>query len=116
MDANTLVGFVGAIGIGGMIISGVQLWNENRNKRKQRLFDEKKMAYLEYMNAIQKSQFMPEKEGRWLREVAMGRLELFANQNVLEQLEVGRSLHNADLTIFLKELFKRMRQDLDSYY
>ncbi len=107
---------MGAFGIGSLVTAGIQILNENRNKRKQRLFDEKKMAYLEYIKAMQESQFLSQKEGAWLRTAAMGRLELFANQNVLDQLEMVSSLRNTDLTMPLKELFKRMRRDLDSYY
>ena len=115
MDWNILIAGLGGIGFGSLVTTGIQLINDNRNRRINRIFDEKKLAYLEYIKVISESQLMIDKEGSWKRTSAMARIELFGNDEVLKKLETVSSIKGGDLTVPLKELLKAMREDLKTY-
>lgn len=115
MDWNIIIAGLGGIGFGGLITTAIQLINDNRNKKITRIFEEKKLAYLEYIKVISDSQFMPVKEGSWKRTSAMARIELFGSDDVLKKLDVVSTIKGGDLKEPLKELFKAMREDLKTY-
>jgi hypothetical protein len=43
----------------------------------------------------------------------MARIELFGSEEVLKELNIVSQIHNSDLTVPLKNLFKVMRKDLN---
>ncbi len=49
MDWNIVIAGLGGIGFGSLVTTGIQLINDNRNKKINRIFEEKKTAYLEYI-------------------------------------------------------------------
>lgn len=115
MDWNIVIAGLGGIGFGSLVTTGIQLINDNRNKKINRIFEEKKTAYLEYIKIISESQFMPEKEGSWKRTTSMARIDLFGSDDVLDKLEIVSSIKDGDLKEPLKNLFKAMREDLKTY-
>jgi len=115
MDWNIVIAGLGGIGFGSLITTAIQLINDNRNKKKNRIFEEKKLAYLEYIKIISESQLMPDKEASWKRTSAMARIELFGSDDVLKKLDAVSTIKGGDLTKPLKELFKAMREDLKTY-
>ena len=115
MDWNIVIAGLGGIGFGSFITTAIQLINDNRNKKINRVFEEKKLAYLEYIKIISESQLMQDKEGSWKRTSAMARIELFGSDNVLKKLDAVSTIKGGDLKEPLKELFKAMREDLKTY-
>lgn len=114
MDWNIFSVALGALGLGSLLTAGLQIFYQRKKDRENRTFEEKKQAYLEYIKAVQESQTMQNsKEAAWKRTAAMARIELFGSEEVLKALEIVSQVHNADLTMPLKKLFKAMRKDLN---
>ena len=114
MDWSILSALLGGMGFGSLLTTSIQILHQRKRDRENRTFEEKKQAYLEYIKAIQESQTMQNpKEAAWKRTAAMARIELFGSEEVLKALEIVSQVHNADLTMPLKKLFKAMRKDLN---
>lgn len=114
MDWSLLSALLGGVGFGSLLTTGLQIFYQRKKEKEHRIFEEKKLAYLEYIRVIQESQTMSDpKEAAWKRTAAMARVELFGSEEVLRRLDIVSQIHNADLTVALKELFKAMRNDLN---
>ncbi|AIJ09268.1 hypothetical protein [Edwardsiella anguillarum] len=59
MDYNTLLGIIGGLGIGTILNSIMSNFLAKKTKQKERLYEEKKSAYLGLLSAIHKAAAMP---------------------------------------------------------
>jgi hypothetical protein len=112
MDISTFSAFLGGFGVGGVITTLVKDYVDNRRMLKQRVFEEKRDAYVNYLNVAATSQTMPGKESLWARTAAIERVRLCGNLEVVRLLEiVSKSPPNSPRNA-VDELLKAMRSDL----
>ena len=109
MDISSLIG---GLGIGSVLTLFLKEYFDNRKTISKRLFEEKREAYLNYLNTVARTQTMSDVEALWARTLAMKRINLCGSDevssllNVVSKLEPGAGLAPFD------ELIKAMRKDL----
>ena len=114
MDWSVFSALLGGMGVGSLLTTCVQIFFQRKKEKEGRAFEEKKLAYLEYIKVIQESQFMRNpKEAAWKRTAAMARIELFGGKEVLKEMEMISQIHEGDLAVPLKNLLSAMRSDLN---
>jgi hypothetical protein len=108
MDLTSLVG---GLGIGSMVTLFLKEYFDKRRIVAQREFEEKKGAYVNYLDIVARSQAMPAQEGFWARTSATERIKLCGSRDVLRLLKIA---HNAppDSKNEVDALFEAMRNDL----
>jgi len=109
MDIST---FLGGLGIGGVIATLVKGYLDNRRMLKQRFFEEKRDAYVNYLMVVATSQTMPSKEALWARTAAIERVMLCGNPEVVRLLEIVSNTPPDSPRDTVNELLKAMRADL----
>ncbi len=115
MDIPTISAFstfLGGLGIGGVITTLVKGYVDNRRMLKQRVFEEKRDAYVNYLNVAATSQTMPTKEALWARTAAIERVRLCGNLEVVRLLEIVSNSPPDAPRNAIYELLKAMRADL----
>jgi len=116
MDWTTFPVLLGGLGIGSLLTTVLQISHQDNKDRKNRIFREKKIAYLRYIKVIPESQTMENKKAAgWQRTAAMAHVKLFGSEEVLKCVDILSKLHHVDLTQPLENLFKAMREDLHTY-
>lgn len=87
MDIASLIS---GLGIGGIIASTittiVNFKLENRKISSNRAFEEKRSAYISYLDVISRSQTMPAKEAMWARTSAIERIRICGSAEVVDIL------------------------------
>ncbi|MBU1041174.1 MAG: hypothetical protein KKF77_08755 [Proteobacteria bacterium] len=109
MEYSTLVG---GLGIGGVVTTFVKAYLDNRQMKTKRVFEEKRDAYVNYLNVAAISQTMPTKEALWARTAAIERVRLCGNLEVVRLLEIVSNTPPHSPRDAVNELLKAMRADL----
>jgi hypothetical protein len=109
MDISSLIG---GLGIGSVITLFLKEYFNNKKILSQRAFEEKREAYIAYLNTAGRSQTMPAEEALWARTAAMERIHLCGSFKVIQLLDiVGRTPSGAPRDN-IHALIQAMRDDL----
>ncbi|MES9997244.1 hypothetical protein [Desulfovibrio aminophilus] len=114
MDWSSLYGLLGAFGVGSLFATILKAWSDNRRMLTQRIFEEKRDAYINYLNIVATSQTMPEKEALWARTAAIERIHLCGSPEVLRRLAIVTATPPNSPRKPVDELVQAMRADLFS--
>lgn len=109
MDIYSLIG---GLGLGSILTLLIKEYLNNKKTMSQRAFEEKKEAYIAYLNIALRSQTMPEKQAIWERTAAMERIKLCGNKIVIDFLDNLSKSHPNDYRSNLDKLIQEMRKDL----
>ena len=109
MEVATLIG---GLGIGGVVATFIKGFIDNRQMIAKRAFEEKRDAYVNYLNIVAMSQTMPPKEALWARTAAIERIYLCGNPEVVRLLEIVSSLPPGSPRNPVNDLVQAMRADL----
>jgi esterase/lipase len=108
MDITSLIS---GLGIGGLVTLLLKEYFEKRKITAQREFQEKRDAYVNFLEIVSRSQTMPGPEGNWARTAAIERIKLCGSQKVVTALmnvleAPSKSQRDVDA------LFRAMREDI----
>ena len=109
MDISSLVG---GLGIGSVLTLFLKEYFDNKRVVSKRAFEEKREAYINYLNVVARTQPMSDTEALWARTLAMKRINLCGSNEVsllldaVSQMEPGSSMAAFDA------LIQAMRNDL----
>ena len=104
--------FLGGIGVGSILTTLVKAYLENKQMLSKRAFEEKRDAYVSYLNIAATSQTMPAKEALWARTAAIERINLCGSSEVVRLLEVVSKTPPGSPRDPINQLIQAMRQDL----
>lgn len=109
MDISSLLG---GLGIGSILTMLVKSYIESKKILSQRYFEERRAAYINYLDIITKSQMMYSVEAMWLRTAATERIKLCGSKEVVRLLNIVSNTppNSPDNTI--EKLIQEMRNDL----
>jgi hypothetical protein len=83
MDTNSIIGLVGALGIGGMITAFVTYWCTIKKEYQARNFSEKKETYIGFLDAMHKSELEGTPEAALNVGYWRNRIELVGSNEVI---------------------------------
>lgn len=109
MDISSLLG---GIGIGSLLTVLLKEYFDNKKTLAKRKFEEKREAYINYLNVAALSQTMPPKEGLWARTAAIERIKLCGSEDVVKLLDIVSNTTPNSSRKPVDELIKAMRKDL----
>ena len=109
MDLSSLLG---GLGLGSLATLFLKEFFENRRAITKRAFEEKREAYVSYLDVASKSQTMREKEAIWARTAAIERIKLCGNNEVVRLLDIVSNLPPCSPRKLIDELVQAMRKDL----
>ena len=109
MDIASLVG---GLGIGSVFTLFLKEYFDKKKVLSQRIFEEKKTAYANYLHIAAHSQTMSEKEALWARTAAQQRIHLCGSQEVIDLLEYIANHPDKTPRDILNRLAQAMRKDL----
>ncbi|NMC49598.1 MAG: hypothetical protein GYA47_09275 [Desulfovibrio sp.] len=109
MDVSSLIG---GLGIGSVFTLFLKEYFEHKKILSQRAFEEKRNAYINYLEAVSSSQTMSKPEAVWLRTAAIERIKLCGNAKVLRLLDIVSSTPPDSPRNTVNELIQAMREDL----
>jgi len=103
---------LGGLGIGSILTMLAKAYIESKKILSQRYFEERRAAYINYLDIITKSQTMYSVEAMWLRTAATERIRLCGSEEVVRLLNIVSSTppNSPDNTV--EKLVKEMRNDL----
>jgi hypothetical protein len=107
-----ILSLIGGLGIGSVITLFLKEYFDNRKTISKRAFEEKREAYVNYLDIASRSQTMSSEEGLWARTAAMSRIELCGSLKVIKQLNLLISSKPPVPREVLDELIQAMRDDL----
>lgn len=107
-----LVSLIGGLGIGSVVTLLLKEYFENKKTISKRYFEERRDAYINYLNIATKSQTMAREEAIWARTAAIERIRLCGSKEVVRLLNIVSSTppNSPDTTV--EKLVKEMRNDL----
>lgn len=109
MDIASLVG---GLGIGSVLTLFLKEYFDSRKTVSRRLFEEKRAAYVNYLEIRDRTQALSEKEAVWAIAAASERVKLSGSADVLEKLETVINLPPNSPRVAIDELVLAMRNDL----
>jgi len=109
MEISTLVG---GLGIGGVLATFVRSYLDNRQMLAKRIFEEKRDAYISYLNISNASQTMPKDEALWARTAAIERIHLCGSPDVVRLLDIVSNTPPNSPRDTINQLIHAMRADL----
>ncbi|MCD7982709.1 MAG: hypothetical protein LUG19_00455 [Desulfovibrio sp.] len=109
MDIASLIG---GLGIGSVLTLFLKEYFDNKKTLSKRVFEEKREAYIAYLDVLMKSQLMPEKEATWAKMAAMARVRLSVSPEAVERFNVFLASHPSSYEKTFDELIQAMRKDL----
>jgi len=109
MDIQT---FLGGLGIGGVLVTLVKAYIDNKQMLSKRVFEAKFDAYANYVNIAASSQIMPQKEALWARTAAIERINLCGSPEVVRLLEIVSNTPPNSPRDNVNKLIQAMREDL----
>lgn len=108
MDISSLIG---GLGVGSVLTLVVKEYFENKKILSQRVFEEKRSAYVSYLDVVARTQNDP--EGGALRKGATERVKLSANQETISRIiEFANAQDSLASSEKLDKLVQAMRDDL----
>lgn len=113
MDITSLIS---GLGIGGIIASGLTIFLnfhlENKKISSGRAFEEKRTAYIAYLDIVSRSQTMASQEALWARTSAIERIKICGSVEVVDLLIRVTNLPPNQPRDWIDELIDAMRKDL----
>ena len=109
MDISSLVG---GLGVGSVLTLFLKEYLERRKILSKRTFEEKKEAYVAYLDVVMKSQIMAEKEAVWARVAALARVRLCASAEVIQYFNAFLGCLPSERENTFEDLIQAMRKDL----
>lgn len=109
MDIASLVG---GLGIGSVLTLFLKEYFDNKKILSKRAFDEKRDAYVSYLDIAARSQTMPKADAIWARTSAIERIKLCGSDNVVELLSIVINTPPDSPRDSVNELVQAMRKDL----
>lgn len=109
MDISSLLG---GLGIGSVLTILVKSYIERKKILSQRYFEERRAAYINYLEVITKSQTMNSVEAGWLRTAAIERIKLCGSEEVVTLLNIVSSTSQKSPDNIIEKLIQEMRNDL----
>ncbi|WP_027188158.1 hypothetical protein [Desulfovibrio cuneatus] len=94
MDITNLLSGLSGIGIGTIATLFLKEYLERKKISSKRLFEEKRDAYVAYLNTVARSQTIPAEEALWARTAAMERIRLCGSQDVIRLLATCKSMRS----------------------
>lgn len=108
-----IMSLVGGLGIGSVATLLLKEYFDNKKIISKRTFEEKREAYVAYLDIATRSQTMPENEATWARTAAMERIKLCGSAEVVRLLYlVSDSPPDSPHRHKFDELIQTMRKDL----
>ena len=112
MDLSSFGILLGGLGIGSLLTSFLQARWERSREREQRLFQEKRDAYINCLTIGSLSQTMPHDEALWQRTAAYERIMLCGNPEVIKHMLIVQKLPPGSSRKPLEDMIAAMRKDL----
>ena len=109
MDISSLIG---GLGIGSVLTLFLKEYFDNRKTLSKRAFEEKREAYVAYLDIAARSQTMPLKEALWARTAAMERIRLCGSRQVIRLLDAVASTPPDAPRNNVNAMVQAMREDL----
>ncbi len=109
MDISSLIG---GLGLGSVATLFLKEYFENRRAITKRAFEEKREAYVNYLEIAARSQTMPADEAVWARTPAIERIHLCGNSEVVRLLGIVSNTPPNSPRKPVDELVQAMRKDL----
>lgn len=109
MDFGSLIG---GLGIGSVATLFLKEYFENKRAISKRCFEERRGAYINYLNTVTKSQLIDAAEGLWARTAAIERINLCGSNNVISLLKIVSNAEPGTVPDTIAELLTAMRNDL----
>lgn len=104
--------FLGGLGVGSVLTTWVKAHLDNKQMLSKRAFEEKRDAYVSYLNVVASSQTMPQKEALWARTAAIERINLCGSPEVVRLLEIASNTPPNSPRDDVNKLIQAMREDL----
>lgn len=104
--------FLGGMGVGSIFTTLVKAYLDNKQMLSKRAFEEKRDAYVGYLNIAASSQTMPAQEALWARTAAIERINLCGSPEVVRLLEVVSKAPPNSPRDTINQLIRAMRLDL----
>lgn len=109
MDIASLVG---GLGIGSVLTLFLKEYFDNRKILSKRAFEEKRDAYVKYLEIAARSQTMPAAEAIWARTAAIERIKLCGSNEVVNLLSIVSNTPPDSPRDNVNALVQAMREDL----
>lgn len=109
MDFGSLIG---GLGIGSVVTLFLKEYFENKRAISKRYFEERRDAYINYLNIATKSQTMVREEAIWARTAAIERIKLCGSEEVIKHLDIVTNTPPNSPTDCFSALVQAMRNDL----
>jgi len=109
VDISSLIG---GLGIGSFFTMFLKEYFDNKKTLSNRVFEEKREAYLNYLDIAARSQTMPAKEAVWARTAAIERINLCGSQEVVNLLAIVVDTPPGAPRDNVNALVQAMRNDL----
>ena len=118
MSFEILMSIFGAFGIGSVVTLLIKNHLDRNNALEERLYNEKKEAFLETLEALRRLAAEPEQaQQQYLFAIALQKLKLFGSngvQRAAERITNGQRQPNDNVNLLLDKLLVEMRKDLQS--
>jgi hypothetical protein len=118
MDTNTLIGLVGAFGLGSVVTAGVTHWLNIQEEKKSRRFEERKETYIGFFDALHKSEIEQThiaslNVGYWRNRIELvGSTEVIKLCYKIEETNPKNGLIHPERPQVILDLKNAMRKDL----
>jgi hypothetical protein len=109
MDFST---FLGGLGIGSLLATFIKADFDNKQMLGKRAFEEKRDAYISYLQIAASSQTMPSEEALWARTAAIERISLCGSSEVIRLLGIVSNSPPNSPRDAIHDLIKAMRADM----
>jgi hypothetical protein len=115
MDYNTLLGIIGGLGLGTLLNSVVSSLIAKKTKRNERLYEEKRTAYLGLLSALHKAAVKPSNESSKEYALWQTQCSLFGSDKVAYYAQMIVDTNDSprpERDKAFKGLIEAMRSDL----
>lgn len=109
MDISSLIG---GLGIGSLLTLFLKEYFDIKKILSNRVFEEKREAYLNYLDIADRSQTLPAKEAIWARTAAIERIHLCGSHEVVNLLAIVSNTPPDSPRDNINALVQAMRNDL----
>mgnify|MGYP000859453189 FL=1 len=112
MEFSSVLGVFGGLGVGSVLTLLVKEYIDNKKSVARRMFEEKREAYVSYLDIAARSQTMKPQEAIWARTAAIERIRLCGSLEVIRALDIVSKTPPNSPRDAVDELVRAMRFDL----
>jgi hypothetical protein len=112
VEFSNVLGVFGGLGLGSIFTLFIKEYFDSKKNIAKRMFEEKRDAYVSYLNIAARSQTMNPQEAIWARTAAIERIRLCGSPEVIRALNIVTSLPPDSPRDAVDDLVRAMRFDL----